>query len=426
VSRSDDEAEVFGARDRDQHEGPSWKVSSEFVRRGLALGEGFALYVVAAEQLDTREALVRALGEDPALALARVDVAELEDVAIDRPIEAAQRRLIADHRRHVVVVTGLEELAERMPELMPRLNEYRNELRARIEGAMVWLGTPVLLRLVQRQAPDVWSARAADLELDEAPPSWRPPPLRPKATSEWDMGLTYWDLQLELKELPRGDRRGELDFRIAELLQKNGKESNAGWYYKLAAEEVEDPAVRALALARSVIFADPDPRADSVLSAAETAVRMLDEDVIAPERAAYAWSALASAWRARGDLDRAERATSQALRLARQSGHGEPLADALAEHAEQLAIRGNLYEASARWHEMLSLPQPSDARLGALVRAGTTAALAGRRDWLGRHWREYLAQGGRPWQLDDEIDALDGHAAALAREVLSEQPGCAR
>jgi tetratricopeptide (TPR) repeat protein len=422
VSRSDDEAKSLRTRQGDGHEEPSWRVSVEFLRRGLALGEGFALYVVAAEQLATREAVVRSLGEDPALALARADVAEREDVAIDRPIEAAQQELAADHRRHVVVVTGLEELAERMPELMPRLNEYRNELRARIDGAMIWLGTPVLLRLVQRQAPDVWSARAADLELDEAPPSWCPPPLRPKATNEWDMGSMFWELQLERKELPRGDRRGQLSFRIAEMLRESGEESQAGWYYELAAEEVEDPAVRALALARTAIFADPEPRADSVLSAAETAVRTLDEHVIAPERIAYAWSALARAWRVRGSLDRARQATSHALRLAKRSGHGEPYADALAEHAEQLSMKGSLHEASACWHEVLSVPQPSFARLAALVRAGTTAALAGRRDWLGRHWREYLAHGGRPQQLQAEIDAMDGHAAALARELVATLP----
>lgn len=410
----------------DEHGGPPWKASAEFLRRGLVLGDGAAFYVVAAEQLATREALIRSLGEDPALALARVDVAEREDVAIDRPIEAAQQELAADHRRHVVVITGLEELAERMPELMPRLNEYRNELRARLHGAMIWLGTPVLLRVVQRQAPDVWSARAADLELDEAPPSWRPPPLRPQTTDEWDMGFTSSELQLELEELPRGDRRGQLVFRVAEMLRKNGEESRAGWYYELAAEEVEDPAVRALALARTAAFADPEPRVDALLSAAETSVRTLDENVIAPARVAYAWSALASAWRARGHLDRAERATSQALRLARRSGDGEPLADALAEHAEQLMLKGKLSAATTCWHEVLSLPQPSNTRLGALVRAGTTAALAGRRDWLGRHWREYLAQGGRPQQLDAEIDAMDGYAAALAREALSKLPGRAR
>jgi tetratricopeptide (TPR) repeat protein len=183
--------------------------------------------------------------------------------------------------------------------------------------------------------------------------------------------------------------------------------------------------VRALALAHIAIL-DGSNAGDGSVRAAEAAVKALDEDAVAPAWAAYAWSALASAWRARGDLDRAAQATSQALRLARQSGHGEPIADALAEHAEQRTMRGSLHEASTCWHEVLSLPQPAHARLRALVRAGTTAALAGRRDWLGRHWREYLAQGGRPQQLDAEIDAMDGHAAALAREVLSKQPSRAR
>jgi tetratricopeptide (TPR) repeat protein len=400
------------------------KASSDFVRRGLVLGEGFGLYVVAAEQLRTREALLRSLGEDPALALARVDVAEHEDVAIDRPIEAAQRGLAADPRRHVVVVTGLDELAERVPELMTRLNEYRNELRARVDGAMVWLGTPVLLRLVQHQAPDVWSARAADLELDEEAPSWRPPPLRPQASDGVTKDVARW--QRELEELPPGERRGRLALWIADALEREGAhELRARALYEQAASELLDPAVRALALAHIAIL-DGSKVDDGSARTAEAAARALDEDAVAPARIAYAWSALASAWRARGHLDRAEQATSHALRLARHSGHGEPLADALAEHAEQLTMRGILHQASACWHEALSLPQPADARLGALARAGTTAALAGRRDRLGRHWREYLAQGGRPQQLDAEIDAMDGHAAALAREVLSKLPVRAR
>jgi tetratricopeptide (TPR) repeat protein len=424
VSRSDDEAKPLRTRQGDGHEESSWRVSVEFLRRGLALGEGFALYVVAAEQIDTREALVRSLGEDPALALARADVAEREDVAIDRPIEAAQQKLAADHRRHVVVVTGLEELAERMPELMPRLNEYRNELRARIDGAMVWLGTPVLLHLVQRQAPDVWSARAADLELDEAPPSWRPPRLQPNTGDSVTKDVSRW--QHELEELPPGERRGRLALWIADALERQGvNEWRARVLYEQAANDLVDPAVRALALAHIAIL-DGSKVGDGSVGAAEAAVQALDEATLMPARIAYAWSALASAWRARGHLDRAEQATSQALRLAKRSGHGEPIADALAEHAEQLTMRGSLREASACWHEVLSLPQPSDARLGALVRAGTTAALAGRRDWLGRHWREYLAQGGRPQQLDEEIDAMDVHAAAVAREVLSKQPVHAR
>lgn len=389
--------------------GPQWKASAEFLRRGLALGDGFALYVVAAEQLGTREGLLVSLGADPALALAPIDVAELTDAAIDRPIEAAQRKLATDDRRHVVIVTGLEELAERVPELMARLNEYRNELRARINGALVFLGTPLLLRLVQHQAPDVWSARAADLELDEEPPSWRPPPLQPRVDDTIEFFIvTQWQPQLD--ELPRGERRGRLTFRVAEMLQESGSELLAQAHYEEAADQVEDPALKALALARS---------AHSTLPRAEAAVQALDEGTVAPEQAAYAWSALASAWRARGDLDCARRATSQALRLAERSGHDEARATTLAEHAEQLTVSGCLSEASACWHEVLALPQTPFARLCALVRAGTTAAMAGRRDWLGRHWHEYLAQGGRPQQLQAEIGAMDGHAASLARELLA-------
>lgn len=424
MSRSDDEVKSLRTRPGDGHEGPSWRVSVEFLRRGLALGEGFAHYVVAAEQLATREALVRSLGEDPALALARADVAEREDIAIDRSIETAQQELVGDPRRHVVVVIGLEELAERMPELMPRLNEYRNELRARIDGAMIWLGTPVLLRVVQRRAPDVWSARAADLELDEEQPSWRPPPLRPQAGDRVIKDVARW--QHELEELRPGERRGRLALWIADALEREGSnELRARVLYEQAADELVDPAARALALAHVAIL-DGSKVGDGSVWAAEAAVQALDEATLMPARIAYAWSALASAWRARGHLERAEQATSHALRLARRSGHGEPLADALAEHAEQLTMRGRLSQASTCWHEVLSLPQPSDTRLGALIRAGTTAALAGRRDWLGRHWREYLTQGGRPQQLDAEIDAMDGHAAALAREALSKLPGRAR
>lgn len=323
--------------------------SGELLRRGLALGDGFALYVVAAEQLATREAFVRSLGESPTLALALVDVAELANAAIDRPIDTALRKLAADRRRHVVVVIGLEELAERVPELMARLNEYRNELRARIDGALVLLGTPVLLRLVQHQAPDVWSARAADLELDEERPSWR-------------------------------------------------------------------PAERALARARAAGLEDAN---GDTLAAARTAVQQLDEDAVDPELAARAWSDLARTCLARGHLDEADEASSHALRLAGRLGADEVRAEILAERAEQLTSRGRLSEGLELWDEALALPQSEPVRLGALARAGITAALAGRRDRLGHYWRRYLAQGGQPKQLEAEIDALETAAAALAREMLS-------
>jgi formylglycine-generating enzyme required for sulfatase activity len=391
--------------------------SAEYLRRGLALGEGFALYVVAAQQLDTREDLVRSLCEDTRLSVAKVDVGQLDDAAIDGPIEAAQRKLAASDRRRVVVVTGLEELAERVPELMARLNEYRNELRARIEGAMIWLGTPVLLRLVQHQAPDVWSARAADLELLEARPSWRPPPLRPVAGDGATEGLALW--QHELAQLPRSDQRGRVAMKLADALLELGEahQRPARALYEQAVEELTDPAERALALVRAAGLQD-STLDDGAVAAARATMQELDEVVIDPELAARAWSGLARTCRARGRLDEAEEASIRAFRLAGRLDPGEVRAEVLAERAEQLTHEGCLGEALALWDEVLSLPQSVHARLGTLARAGVTAALSGRRDRLGHYWRWYLARGGQQQQLEAEIGGLAGAAASLAREVL--------
>lgn len=393
--------------------------SAELLRRGLVLGEGFGIHVVSAEQLETREALVRSLSEDPALAVAVVDVAGRGDAAIDGPIEDAQRSIAPSDRRTVLVVTGLEPLAERVPELMARINEHRNELRARIDGALVLLGTPVLLDLVQRRAPDVWSARAADVELEEAPPSWQPPPLRPWAGSGATAEVLQW--QRELRTMPRGERRGRLAARIAEHLERDGaRGARVRALYGVAATELEDPAWKALALIHAAGLDEPSSRgnADEAMATAEAAVRELDHEASPPWLAARAWTALAHAWQARGRLDEAWEATHRALELGEDSSP-DVHADMLAGYAELLARTGRLSEALATWEGVLSLPQSAISHLGSLVRAGTTAALAGRGDRLDRYWRRYLALGGRPRQLDAEIDALGGATAALARERLA-------
>lgn len=392
------------------------KSSVEYLRRGLALGEGFGLHVVSAEQLETREALVRALKEDPALAVAVVDVAEREDAGIDGPIEDGQRSIVAGDRRKVVLVTGLEELAERVPEVMTRLNEHRNELRARIDGAVVLLGTPVLQDLVQHRAPDVWSARTADLELAEAPPSWQPPPLQSQAGDSTTTELSrLLHALLDIARWVGGRDRIRLMRLAANLARKDPHEHKAPALYEQAAKVLGDPVSRALVLAHAAALEDSSLDA---VAAADTAIRKLDKSGAAPPRlAARAWSDLAHAWQARGRLDEAWEASRSALDFASICS-SDIRAEVLARHAELLTCRGWLSEALALWDEVL--PQlPPSLRLDFMVRAGATAALAGRGDRLDRYWQQYLALGGRPQQLDAEIDALGGAAAELARERLA-------
>ncbi|MCP4659104.1 MAG: hypothetical protein GY856_27155 [bacterium] len=144
----------------------------EFLRRGLELGEGFQLYVVAADSLDAREELICRLAESPGLnvEIVRGDVRGGKTL-VGTMVDAFQRLGDANGRT-VVVLSDVDELAMDDPRLLGRFNEERNEFIRGAAGAVVVVAGSKLVDSMRRAAPDAWSVRAADLALgvDSAPP----------------------------------------------------------------------------------------------------------------------------------------------------------------------------------------------------------------------------------------------------------------
>src|SRR5580693_9650770 len=143
----------------------------ELLKSGLLLGEGFQLYVGTARSADTREQVIRDLSATKGLR-----VGTLRGEACTFPIEGAIAAAFDSMKdgpdRPVVVVTGIERDAAATASLFRRLNERRNELMARVPAAVVVLGGAYTVSVLRKVAPDVWSVRAADVDLGpvEVPP----------------------------------------------------------------------------------------------------------------------------------------------------------------------------------------------------------------------------------------------------------------
>ncbi len=137
----------------------------EFLRRGLELGEGFQLYVVAADSLDAREQLIGRLAQSPGLSVEIVRGDVLGGNTLAGAVVDAFRRLGDANRRPVVVLSDVDELAMDDPRLLGRFNEERNEFIRGAPGAVVVVAGSKLVDAMRKAAPDTWSVRAADLAL---------------------------------------------------------------------------------------------------------------------------------------------------------------------------------------------------------------------------------------------------------------------
>jgi len=140
----------------------------EFLKRGLLLGTGFQLYLVAANTVDQRSSIAQYVSE----------ISELTTLVIEGTDIDVQKTLVKtllenfqmlDNRqsRPVIILTEIEEVVIENPRALSHLNTQRNELIRGFSGALLILGSTQLIARLRNEAPDTWSVRAADLEMLE-------------------------------------------------------------------------------------------------------------------------------------------------------------------------------------------------------------------------------------------------------------------
>jgi len=406
--------------------------TGSFLSQGLVLGERFSLYVVAVESIDAQQRVIDELEGTPELRVKVVDVGDGAE-RLDLVIGEGMTSLLSVEGRAVVVVTGLDQRLARDPDVFRRLNEHRNELRRRAPGGVVLMGGPKVVEALRSTAPDTWSVRAADLDVSAGPRelAFVDEP-RPRFQLPASPG-TEQQLSVLAKEhdaLPRGDRRGRVAIRMAEILDGDRtKHPRAHELYVEGADDVGSPRLRMMALINAMRTL---PWPDS-----EEALERLP--LLARESEAEAWLDLASyAWmnfshrarevaRNREALDAAERA----LELSSRTSDAHFRAEARSALAEARAAMGELDAALDAWAEVISELQQSPLLPPRLIRAGMAAALAGRKDLIDAYWgayvREPLDGGGAVelhWRRGDLCRALASmamsSAEALAWDVLVE------
>ncbi len=223
----------------------------EFLKRGLLFGEGFQLYVGAAPSVDAREAVIQKLRATEGLDVRAVYGDDKRGLAV--AITSAFGELKGSSRRPVVVITDIEQEAEGEASLFRRLNEQRNELIQRSPGAIVVLGSAYAINVLRRVAPDMWSVRAADLDLAAALPrhetrdietalSYELSPMQPASEGERER------LEEALRTWPTGHERGLAAFRLAGILSIDEQEKGRTIdLFLQAANDVAEPWVAALA-----------------------------------------------------------------------------------------------------------------------------------------------------------------------------------
>ncbi|MCP3681995.1 MAG: hypothetical protein GY861_04820 [bacterium] len=137
----------------------------EFLKRGLLLGEGFQLYMVIANTVDERNNLIHELSATQGLVAAVIEGGELKERSLADAILDAFYGLQGQNGRLIVCVSELDEVIAEKPRLLSHLNEQRNELSVHAPGAIVIIGSSLLIGQLRHAAPDAWSIRSADCEV---------------------------------------------------------------------------------------------------------------------------------------------------------------------------------------------------------------------------------------------------------------------
>jgi tetratricopeptide (TPR) repeat protein len=236
---------------------PEWAGDDlDFLRQGLLLGEGFQLYLVGAQSVDARRRAIDYLVSTPGIVAGLVTRDQIVGVGLSAAISKAFADLPTDGKRPVVFVSEIDELIARDPRVLARLNQQRNELIAWSAGAIVVIAAPGSVAAIRRAAPDTWSVRSADVNVDWLAPT--PPqhldenhhlgPLNPPGSDD-DLDL----LEERLSANPPGDDRGRIALRLAEVCEFDRRcsaRTRAALYFRAGAE-IQDPWFRCLAYANA-------------------------------------------------------------------------------------------------------------------------------------------------------------------------------
>ena len=379
----------------------------EFLRRGILLGEGFQLYLVGAESLDARQRAIEQLLSTPGLAIATVTGEDFAGNSLAGVIAEAFAKLVGKEGRPVVVVAAIDEMVADDPRLLTRLNEQRSEFIAGSTGAVVILATPRVIAGIRRLAPDTWSVRAADLDVNALAPAPqnsdiapRLQPIQPPDREE------RWDVEATLDKAAVGDEAGRAALRLAEIYEfERASDRSVALLYLQAAENIKDRWLAVLArvnAGRALTRAGNQAGATLAIDQALHEARALDHGICSYVLASLVENRLAFGI-PEGALEAADEAIQEAAksldgdllaeaRLSRASIHRrlsrleKALADAKAAEAEALAV-GNL-----------PLAQAARVVLGALAaEAGFSRQAVG-------SWERYLETANR--QEADTFRAL--------------------
>lgn len=183
----------------------------ELLAAALGAGEGFELYFVCSENRHVLNEVQRRIESNPISGVIPriLDYHEAHDL----------RQLLPDllseghpgHGRYAIGVKadGTEdELAAAWTNALVVLNEQRNRLIVGCPSAIVLLGSPRLVQIAQRQAPDLWSVRSSVFMLPDLPASQRE-------------HFSYTDLYSLRRETDstNGERDGQYYTELAEALE---------------------------------------------------------------------------------------------------------------------------------------------------------------------------------------------------------------
>ena len=208
----------------------------------------------------------------PGIAAAVITREQIVDKSLMAAVAEAFSSLADRGQRPVVIVSGIDELIADDPQVLTRLNQQRSQLIAGSPGALVIVMTPTSVAAFRRAAPDTWSVRSADIDVDWLAPA---PPRDLDATHQLQMIRPPGSrrerriLELQLERYPPGIERGRAALRLAEIYRFEGRSDRSiASLYLRAAAEIQDPWMKCLAFANAcrafVRVPDREGAADSL------------------------------------------------------------------------------------------------------------------------------------------------------------------